>query len=864
MSPTVPQTPKPLTRSAPPTIGGGAEPQPATAPVAAAEKADAGCFHCGLPVAENDVHEQTIEGETRRFCCPACQMVCSAIYDAGLEGFYQRTPDEAQLAPPPEAPKDLALYDLDEVQGEFVDGLGRERGIHLLVEGIHCAACVWLIERSLGQLPGVLSAAVNLSGKRLHLRWDNQQIRLSQILAHLARIGYAAVPYDPELAEGRIQRQNRRLLFRMAFAGFAMMNLMWISIALYAGADRGEFRQMFHWIGFGLATPTLFYAGWPFLAGAWAGLRRLHLSMDLPIAIGALTTYGYSLYVTVTQSAVGEVYYDTVVNFLFVILVGRYLEAISKRQAVSATQRLLDLQPRGATVLRDGEEALLPIRAVQPGDTVLIRPGDHIPVDGEVLDGRSQVDESLLSGESRPQAKAAGDKVSAGTVNLDSPLTVRVQGTLRNTALGRIIRLVEEAQASKAPIQCTADRIVPWFVATTLLLASVTFAYWYTHSHFEQALMAATAVLIITCPCAFGLATPMAIAAAAGLGARHGILIKNGAVLESLSHIDHVVFDKTGTLTEGRMRVEAVETLPSVDSDALLGRVAALEQFSEHSIARAIRDEAKSRDLPPATAQAVENRPGCGLQGEADGRALRVGTLDWLQRHGIRPDAGLLARAHDWESRAVSCVHIAEDGRHCGLIAIADRLRADAPELVDRLRADGMQLTLLSGDRRAVAEAVAERLGGLRVMAEVLPEDKDQVIRTLQAEGQRVAMVGDGVNDAPALIRADVGIALGSGTDVSGDSADIVLMNDELSKVGLAIALSRRTLRTIRQNIGISVTYNLIMVPLAMSAVITPLVAAIAMPISSLLVIGNAARIRTLFRRASGRREQPRSLTTWK
>ena len=834
-------------------------PLSAEAPAALAEKTAAGCFHCGLPLPANAVYQQSIAGETRRFCCPACQTVCSAIYDAGLDGFYKRTPDDVRLAPPPEAPKDLALYDLDEVQGEFVDGLGRERGIHLLVEGIHCAACVWLIERSLAQLPGVLSAAVNLSAKRLHLRWDNQQIHLSQILAQLARIGYAAVPYDPELAEGRIQRQNRRLLFRMAFAGFTMMNLMWISIALYAGADAGEFRSLFHWIGFALATPTLFYSGWPFLAGAWTGLRRLHLGMDLPIAIGALATYSYSLFITVTQPAVGEVYYDTVVNFLFVILVGRYLEAISKRQAVASTQRLLDLQPRGATVLRDAEEVLLPIRAVKAGDTVLIRPGDHIPVDGEVVDGRSQVDESLLSGESRPQAKAVGDKVSAGTVNLNSPLSVCVQGTLRNTALGRIIRLVEEAQASKAPIQCTADRIVPWFVAGTLLLATLTFAYWYTHSHFELALMAATSVLIITCPCAFGLATPMAIAAAAGLGARHGILIKNGAVLETLSHIDHVVFDKTGTLTEGRMRVATVESRAGLDADQLLGRVAALEQFSEHAIARAVREEAAVRGLPAVAARAVENRPGLGLQGEADGRWLLVGTADWLEHHGIALDPTLLRQAQAWEARAVSCVHIAEAGRHSGLIAVADRLRADARALVDQLRAAGIRLTLLSGDRRAVAEAVAEQLGGIRVIAEVLPEDKDRVIRDLQAEGQQVAMVGDGVNDAPALIRADVGIALGSGTDVSGDSADIVLMSDELAKVGLANALSRRTLRTIRQNIGISLTYNLIMVPLAMSAIITPLVAAISMPVSSLLVIGNAARIRSLFRNAARR-----SPTTWK
>jgi len=473
-----------------------------TIPSSDTEEASNSCFHCDLPLPKNLKFETAIDGSTRQFCCPACQAVCSAIYDAGLDGFYDRTP-EGVLAPPPEIAKDLALYDLDEVQAEFVSDLGINREIHLLVEGIHCAACVWLIERSMGKLPGVLNAQVNLSGKRLLLKWDNSQIKLSQIIARLGQIGYAAVPYDPEIAESRLKKQNRNLLLRMAFAAFAMMNLLWISIALYSGASESEFRSLFHWVGFSLATPTLLYSGYPFLHSAWTGIKRLHLTMDLPIAIGAIATYSYSVYITLNPLATGEVYYDTVVNFLFVILVGRYLEAMSKRQAVDSTQRLLELQPRAATVIREGESVLLPIRAVQPGDAVLIKPGEQIPVDGIVMEGRSNVDESMLSGESHPVTKQKGDKVSAGTMNTDSTLTVSVDGILRNTSLGRIINLVEEAQASKAPIQCTADRIVPWFVATTLLLASMTF-FWWLKTDFELALMAATAVLIITCPCAFG------------------------------------------------------------------------------------------------------------------------------------------------------------------------------------------------------------------------------------------------------------------------------------------------------------------------------------------------------------------------
>jgi len=794
-----------------------------------------------------------VAGVEQSFCCPACHMVCSAIFDAGLQGFYERTPRDTTLAPPPPPAKDLALYDLDDVQAEFVTSLEREREIHLLVEGIHCAACIWLIERALNRISGVLTAQANLSTKRLKVQWDNDKVKLSTLLQRLAQIGYAAVPYDPAVVESRLKKQHHALLFRMAFAGFAMMNLLWISIALYGGAAQGEFRGLFQWVGFALATPVLFYSGYPFLRGAWNGIRRLHLTMDLPIATGAMATYFYSVYVMLSQNSAsqafaGEVYYDTVVNFLFVILVGRYLEALSRREALTSTQRLLDLQPRGATVLRSGKTLLLPIRAVNPGEHILIRPGDIIPADGEVVQGHSKVNESMLSGESTAVKKTPGDKVSAGTMNTSSALTVEVTATLKNTTLGRIIHLVEEAQSAKAPIQCTADSLVPWFVALTLLLATLTFTWWLSRG-FEAALMAATAVLIITCPCALGLATPMAIAVATGLGARHGVLIKNGAVLETLSHITHLVFDKTGTLTEGQLRVSDILSRSEFPADSLLALVAAVERYSEHSIAKAIEKETVSRKLNIPHASEVRNKSGYGMTAHVAGKNVVIGNLKWLQENGIQLDSRFHGPAASAETQGSTCVHIAANGVEIGLITLADRPRADAGVLLRELRAKGLLVTMLSGDRHKTAEAIAKLLGGMNdVIADVLPLDKDRVIQQLQENGARVAMIGDGINDAPALKRADVGIALGSGTDISGESADIILINNELHKVGVAIELSRRTLRSIRQNIAISITYNLVMVPLAMSAMITPLLAAVAMPISSLLVIGNAARIRGVFR----------------
>lgn len=807
------------------------------------------CYHCGSEVA-SDVHiNAKIDGSARDFCCFACQSVCLAIFQAGLQGYYQRTPEGALLGPPPEPPKDVEMYDFEEIQREYTKGSGDVRDIHLLVDGIHCAACVWLIERGLLREQGVLSAEASLAGKRVHLRWNNASTQLSTLLRALSRLGYSAVPFDRESAEGHLRRTNRALLYRVFFAGFAAMNMMWISIALYSGANRDEFRDFFHWMGLLLATPTLFYAGYPFYRGALGGLRARHLTMDLPIAIGLSFTYAYSFYVTIVETRNGEVYFDTVTNLTFVILVGRYLEGMFRQQAVSSTKRLMEMQPRVATVVRDAGEVLVPIRGVLPGDQVLIKPGYVVPVDGVVLSGRSAVVEAMLSGEAIPLEKREGDRVMAGTQNTTGALLVEVRATVQDNALSRIIRLVEEAQASKAPIQRVADRIVPWFVLVTLLCATFTFFLWQAVD-FERALMAATSVLIITCPCALGMATPMSIAVASGLGARRGLLVKNGMVLETLSKVNHVVFDKTGTLTEGAMSLTRVASGHKVSQESLIRAAAAVERLSEHGIADAITRYAEKhglqfRDIPVSD---FLSTPGRGVAGVVDGQRLILGTASALVSQGVAMAEELLAHADEWERDAITCVHVACGGRHQGVFGIADKIREGAPALISTLRSEGIAVTLLSGDRQVVVQAVARQVGDIGIVAEVLPKDKDAEIKRLQDNGAVVAMVGDGVNDAPALIRSDVGIALGSGTDVSVDSADLVLMRGDLGKVYEALLLSRRTLRTIKQNIGLSFVYNAMMVPLAMSALVSPLVAAVTMPISSLVVIGNAGRISRMFK----------------
>ncbi|MBF0265427.1 MAG: cation-translocating P-type ATPase, partial [Gammaproteobacteria bacterium] len=620
-----------------------------------------------------------------------------------------------------------------------------------------------------------------------------------------------------------------------------------------------------------------FYSGYPFFKGALSGLINKHLTMDLPIAIGASITYLYSCYVVFTGSEVGEVYFDTVVNFLFVILTGRYLEAMSKRLAVQSSQRLLDLQPKIATrISNNGEHEIIPVRALQQDDMVLVKAGDKVPVDGVITKGVSIVDESMLTGEFIPVKKTPGDKVSAGTSNKEGVLQIQVETILKNTALGKIIHLVDEAQSTKAPIQCTTDKIIPWFVSITLLLATLTFIYWISID-FEIALMAATSVLIITCPCAFGLATPMAIAVATGVGASKGVLVKHGEILEILSRIKYFIFDKTGTLTIGKMTVTNIyyqdlqktteaqsidlsqtEQLPT-NVTHLLALSEYLEHNSTHVIARSIVSFVSSLKLAPikdinqeSNFNNIKEISGCGIQSNYNNQTIAIGKLAW-----IAEQAGLTSEQVNWYqqqfeqqiSHGSTIVYIWLEGETLLALIIEDQIRDNAKQVVDEMHNNGLEVTLLTGDKQTAADCMAAKLQITRVMAEVMPNEKDSLVQLKQKEGQKVAMVGDGINDAPALVRADVGIAMGTGTDVSIDSADMILVNGELEKIPFAAQLSRSTLRTIKQNIGISIIYNIIMVPLAMSAMITPLVAAIAMPISSLLVIGNAARLRWKFRR---------------
>jgi len=809
------------------------------------------CFHCGQSILSGDLVLQNIKNVEQSFCCHGCAGVCEVIHEAGMQSFYKRTLNGDQLSPPPPPNQDIGFLDYDEVQEEFVKKLSQVREITLGSEAIHCAACVWLIEHTLAKIEGIELAKVNFTNKQIKIRWDNDKIKLSELVTTLNSIGYDATPYDASVSEAAYRKANKDLLYRLSYAGFAMMNVMWFSVALYSGADEDkDFRGYFHWLGLIVGLSVIIYSAQPFFVGAYRSLKAKTVGMDVSIAIGILTTFFYSVWVTLTPDHQGDVYFDTMIDFVFLLLIGRYLEAIYKNKAIDSTKRLMDLQPKVARQKIDGEERIVPVRKLLVGDLVMVRPGDKIPVDGVVVEGRSNIDESMMSGESAEITKQKGMKVYAGTHNLDGALTVKVVAILHKSTLGKIVNMVEDAQGSKAPIQCTAEKIMPWFVSIVLILATLSFVYWVVAADFETAIIAATSVLIITCPCAFGLATPMATAVASGVSASHGILIKNGAVLEILNRVDHFVFDKTGTLTKGQMHLASFKIVEESDKENVLNALLAIEKNSEHSLAKALCRELKSYNNSTLKDKVsnFKNNPGQGVQATLEGKDYQIGTEVWLNSLNIIIPEKLSALADENAKKAQTAVWLAVNNQVAGVFFLEDELREDAKELIERLLQRGKKVTLLSGDKSLVAHAVAKQLSEkINVIAEVLPQDKHDVILKLQIAGEKVGMIGDGVNDAPALARATVSFALGSGTDVSMDSSDIIILNNKLLSIDTAIDLSARTLKTIKQNIASSIIYNITLVPLAMAAVLTPMIAAITMPLSSLFVIGNAARIRNFF-----------------
>ncbi len=795
------------------------------------------CYHCGLEVIIRNQVRVPIEGKRQDFCCFGCASVCQTIYLSGLSSFYHQQTNS--LLPAIDLEYPIEFYDAQAFQQPFLES-SYESGtktITLISNTIHCAACVWLIERAINTLNGVLLVRVNLTDKRIRLSWADTDIQLSVIMQKLADLGYSAMPYEQDIAESIANKINRLILYRIGFSAFTMMNLLWISIALYTGATDGKYHHYFQWLSFVLATPTLFYAGMPFLKNAYFGLKNRFMNMDVPISIGALSTYFYSVYVLFGLSAKNEVYFDTVVNFIFVILIGRYLESSAKKSTLSASSALQQLQPKVAYVINKGEEQITPVGIIRIGDTVLIKPAERIAVDGIVLSGNSEVDESLLTGESLLIRKQSGDKVFAGSINTSGSLVIKVTKTLRNSSLGQIVSLVETIKYNKSSIICMLDKIIPYFVGMTILLAIVTFIYWYPYD-FDLALLSATSVLIITCPCAFGLATPMSIAVASGVAIKKKILIKNSNALEVLDKVDWVVFDKTGTLTRGKFSISHIETV--IDKTSFINIMRSIERYSEHPLAKAIVGiDFASKYLEVSGFYADY---GQGVSGIVDQQRYKIGNLSYVDVHH-KVNTDLLNKSIILEEQGASCIWCATESEVLGFVILQDKIKLDAAKVVNQLISVGKQVSILSGDSKIVTQAIALELGIEHMISQALPKDKANYIKQLQ-QRHIVLMVGDGVNDAPAMVQADVSIAIGSGSDVSVNSADLVILESTINPIIDLINLAKHTNSIIKQNIIFALLYNTFMIPLAMMAKVTPLFAAIVMPISSLIVIGNAARLR--------------------
>lgn len=797
----------------------------------------AGCFHCGLPL-DATVYTVVLDGVGRSTCCRGCQAVAQTIVDNGLGAYYR---NRTALSPTARnaVPAELAVYDIPEVQRNFVRDLAtgaNEKEAALLIDGVTCAACVWLIEQRLSRLPGVSAVLLNYATRRARVRWDTRVTALSKVLRAVADLGYAAQPYDSDRAEAGLRRERGVLLWRLFIAGFSMMQVMMYAIPVYiAGSEMTpDIEQLMRIASLVLTLPVALWSAVPFYAGAWRDLRRGRVGMDVPVALGIVIAFAAS--VAATWMASGTVYFDSVAMFVFLLLGARYLEMEARAKAASTQEQLLRMAPATAErVISDGMTELVAAAAVRTGDLVRVRPGSAIPVDGVVVTGISSVDESLLTGESRPVAKRSGDALTGGAVNLDGVITMRVTRTGENTMLAGILRLMDRAQSEKPAIAQAADRVAQWFIAALLLLTAATFAVWWQIDG-QRALWVAVSLLVVTCPCALSLATPVALTAATGSAYRSGVLITRGSALETLARATHFVFDKTGTLTTGRMSLTGVTLLSGATREQCLAWAAALESWSEHPAGRAL--VAEVRGAHPV-ADDVRTMAGDGVEGTLGGRRLRIGRPQFVAAlHGcaLPPELELV-------SDTMSVVALGDEQGWIALFMLDDVLRHDAPAMIRTLAAAGATIALLSGDRLQRVRHTAAELGIAEYRGGATPAAKLDYVRELQAQGAIVAMVGDGVNDAPVLAQAQVSIAPGSGTELAQISADIILMTDRIGALAETVGSARRTLRVIRQNLGWAIAYNAVALPLAMAGMVTPLVAALGMSASSLVVVINALRL---------------------
>ncbi len=789
------------------------------------------CTHCNLPISPVDRVVDRVDGREHPFCCRGCRGAYAMITGAGLDSFYAKRSWEN-----PGIPEGAfeSIYN-DAYLETYATDTENGRKISFIIAGIRCAACIWLIESILRKITGVKEASVNYGTHRGRVCFDPKQVTPGRIFKAVAGLGYVPKPYSRDEASSLQEQESRSLLIRFVTAAFLSMQLMGYSIALYGGYFSGmdqESRQLLQYFAALVTTPVVFFSGAPFLKGGWRSVRNMSPNMDLLIALGVLTAYLYSLGALFLG---GEVYFETSAMIITLILLGRIFENSARRKAFAGVESLLRLSPETAHLEQEGTTITVPSSRLQAGDTILVRPGERFPVDGVLLNHTTEVDESVLTGEPDPVLRRPGEVVLSGALNISTAIQVRVTRTAATSFMARVARMVEEAQNRKAPVQGLADKVARVFVPVVIMIALATGLFWsFVSQGPVEPLLYAVSVLVVACPCALGLATPTAILVATGTAAGRGILFRGGDTLESTARLTVAAFDKTGTLTEGDPRVVRIDPCRG-DERVLLELAAKVEAGSNHPIARGIVHKARLEGIG-FSGEGGEAVPGRGVRLATGKGMIVVGSRRFMEMNGVDLKMD--------EPTALTEVHVALDGRYQGCIFLDNRLRPEAREVISKIRGLGLRTFLLTGDHRSSAEKTAEKADIQHPVFSMSPRDKADWVRKMNQAGDTVLMVGDGVNDAPALSEADVGCAMGSGTDIALETSDLVLMHDNLEQLPAAVELARKTRRIIRQNLFWAFSYNLVALPLAAAGKLAPVYAATAMAASSVLVVANSLRLK--------------------
>lgn len=793
------------------------------------------CTHCQLEFDETVMIREK-DDPNIYFCCNGCQGVYHLLKDDGLDSFYDKI-GNATIAPPIASSKqDSSSFDMDSFRQRYIkttkEGFSQ---VNLVIEGIHCAACIWLNEKILDDTDGVVEANINFTNNKAKIVWDEDTIKLSQIIDKIRSIGYNAYPYDRSEEDIKATAKKRDYFIRMAIAIFASMNIMMIDVAKYAGFFMGmksETLHLVHIAEFIFSTPVLFYSGWIFFRGAYYGLKNHIVNMDLLVSSGATLTYIYSIYVLL--GGVGHSYFDSVAMIITFVLVGKYLEVIGKKSAIDTMDKIKSQVPLEATIIEENGKKVVPLDEIAIGDIIEVKMGEKATVDGELIFDEATFDESSMTGESLPIEKFKGDKIYSGTINSGQVIRYRATKNYANSTLNNIVTLLEDALNSKPQIEERANEISKYFSITILSLALLSFLGWYLYNgDFENALIISISVIVIACPCALALATPIASLIGISWGADRGVLFKEAKFIETFAKATTVVLDKTGTVTDGKLSVKNI--IGSIDNDNL-SLLYSLVDSSTHPVSKAIKRylEKNYINLRQIELENIIQIHAKGLEAIYHGKKLLGGNSQLLKDNGI--DISINSQ--------YTIYNFAIDNQLIISFELEDALKSDSKELIEYFQLVGVEPIMATGDHENVAKRIAQEVGIREYKSTMSPIDKANYIESLKKDGKIVVMVGDGVNDALALSKADVSIAMGSGADVALAMSDVVILNNSLLGVKDSFRISRRTYKFIKQNLSISLVYNMITIPIAIAGFVMPLIAALSMSLSSLLVVGNSIRIK--------------------